>query len=151
MDFLFISAKEDNVPLFKANNGLNVVQMMLSVKIQRKSNTLEVIIVLCAGYHVSPITKRRGVIFVFLSQVSLGVAWCSTRSEDCMSHVVIMAEAKFEIGPCVSDVILPVMTRPADTPSKCLWTNHVTLFPCNIKCYSIQSSLAHCSCICILM
>ena len=53
-------------------------------------------------------------------QISLGVAWCSTRSEECMSHVVIMADAKIEIGPCVSNVTLPVLTRPADTPSKCL-------------------------------
>ena len=37
-----------------------------------------------------------------------------------MSHVVIMADAKIEIGPCVSNVILPVLTRPADTPSRYL-------------------------------
>jgi len=36
-----------------------------------------------------------------------------------MSHVVIVADAKIEIGPCVTNVTLPVMTRLADTPSRC--------------------------------
>ena len=67
-----------------------------------------------------PISNIHVVIFILLSQVSLGVALCSTRSEACKSHVVIMSEAKIEIGPCLSDVTLPVMTRPADTPSRCM-------------------------------
>ena len=43
--------------------------------------------------------------------------WCSTRSDQCMGHVVIMEEAKIEVEPCVSNVTLPVMTRPANTLS----------------------------------
>ena len=53
-------------------------------------------------------------------QISLGVVWCSTRSEECMDNVVIMAEAKIEIGPCITNTSLPVMTKPVDTISM-LW------------------------------
>ena len=42
-----------------------------------------------------------------------------------MSHVVIMADAKIEIGKCVSNVTLPVLTRPADTPSE--FVEHIAL------------------------
>ncbi|KAK2165039.1 hypothetical protein NP493_1368g00012 [Ridgeia piscesae] len=37
--------------------------------------------------------------------------------KECMSPIVIMSEAKIEIGVCVTNVILPLLTRPADTPS----------------------------------
>ena len=53
-----------------------------------------------------------------LLKVSLGVRWCSTRSEECQELVEFIKESQFEMPSCDEASSNSAVTLTGHTPSK---------------------------------